>query len=234
MIIWSYKSKFKYLYYSELLKYSNCNKLINYTKNRGGRNYLKITVFSKGWRIQQFTICTFNTPHIPIYGFVQLFIYNHYRKFLLLKLLSGRYIWLPASAKTQLNQCISNYQPRFYYNAPISLIKLTQPVKFHTISTQTHTKFSCAPGTFSINISNIAVILPSQQKIAINQMMVAILGQRAIASRQHCYYHNAGKKRQYGYKPIVKGIVMNAVAHPHGGNSGPTRSSRSPWGKYTK
>jgi ribosomal protein L2 len=32
----------------------------------------------------------------------------------------------------------------------------------------------------------------------------------------------------------VRGTAMNAVDHPHGGKSGPSRSSMSPWGKCTK
>jgi large subunit ribosomal protein L2 len=44
----------------------------------------------------------------------------------------------------------------------------------------------------------------------------------------------AGTSRRKGVRPKVRGLAMNAYAHPHGGKSGPSRSSMSPWGWGTK
>jgi len=44
----------------------------------------------------------------------------------------------------------------------------------------------------------------------------------------------AGLMKYLGYRPVVRGTAMNAVDHPHGGQSGPSRSSVTPWGKPTK
>lgn len=44
----------------------------------------------------------------------------------------------------------------------------------------------------------------------------------------------AGIRRRLGWRPVVRGTAKNAVDHPHGGQSGPSRSSRTPWGKPTK
>jgi large subunit ribosomal protein L2 len=38
----------------------------------------------------------------------------------------------------------------------------------------------------------------------------------------------AGTRRKLGGKSVVRGTAMNAVDHPHGGKSGPSRSSMSP------
>jgi len=44
----------------------------------------------------------------------------------------------------------------------------------------------------------------------------------------------AGKSRWLGRKPIVRGVAMNPVDHPHGGNTSGGRHSVSPWGRLTK
>ena len=49
--------------------------------------------------------------------------------------------------------------------------------------------------------------------------------------------HKAGQSRWIGRKPIVRGVAMNPIDHPHGGGEGKTsggRPSVTPWGKPTK
>lgn len=47
----------------------------------------------------------------------------------------------------------------------------------------------------------------------------------------------AGMNRRRGKRPVVRGVAMNPIDHPHGGGEGKTsggRPSVSPWGKLTK
>ena len=47
----------------------------------------------------------------------------------------------------------------------------------------------------------------------------------------------AGRKRWKGFRPTVRGVVMNPVDHPHGGGEGRTSGGRdpvTPWGVSTK
>jgi large subunit ribosomal protein L2 len=47
----------------------------------------------------------------------------------------------------------------------------------------------------------------------------------------------AGRNRWKGRRPVVRGVVMNPVDHPHGGGEGRTSGGRhpvTPWGKSTK
>uniref|UniRef100_UPI0030FF300C ribosomal protein L2 n=1 Tax=Cyathodium cavernarum TaxID=351593 RepID=UPI0030FF300C len=49
--------------------------------------------------------------------------------------------------------------------------------------------------------------------------------------------NKAGQSRWLGRRPIVRGVAMNPVDHPHGGGEGRTKGGRpsvSPWGKPTK
>jgi large subunit ribosomal protein L2 len=47
----------------------------------------------------------------------------------------------------------------------------------------------------------------------------------------------AGRSRNLGKRPVVRGVVMNPVDHPHGGGEGRApigrKSPMSPWGKPT-
>ena len=47
----------------------------------------------------------------------------------------------------------------------------------------------------------------------------------------------AGRSRWLNRRPIVRGVAMNPIDHPHGGGEGKTsggRPSVTPWGKPTK
>jgi large subunit ribosomal protein L2 len=47
----------------------------------------------------------------------------------------------------------------------------------------------------------------------------------------------AGRTRWLGKRPVVRGVVMNPIDHPHGGGEGRTSGGRhpvTPWGKPTK
>src|SRR6188768_589329 len=47
----------------------------------------------------------------------------------------------------------------------------------------------------------------------------------------------AGRMRWKGKKPVVRGVAMNPIDHPHGGGEGRTSGGRhpvTPWGKSTK
>lgn len=49
--------------------------------------------------------------------------------------------------------------------------------------------------------------------------------------------YKAGQSRWLGRRPIVRGVAMNPIDHPHGGGEGKTsggRPSVTPWGKPTK
>lgn len=50
-------------------------------------------------------------------------------------------------------------------------------------------------------------------------------------------FTRAGVSRRLGKRPVVRGVAMNPVDHPHGGGQGKTsggRPSVSPWGLITK
>jgi large subunit ribosomal protein L2 len=48
------------------------------------------------------------------------------------------------------------------------------------------------------------------------------------------FTYKAGWNRKLGYRPSVRGCAINPVDHPHGGRTGESRPSVSPWAQLTK
>jgi len=79
--------------------------------------------------------------------------------------------------------------------------------------------------------------LPSGEyrKVRINCM--ATIGQVGNNDHGNISIGKAGRKRHMGWRPTVRGSVMNPVDHPHGGGEGKSPIGRpgpvTPWGKPT-
>jgi large subunit ribosomal protein L2 len=66
---------------------------------------------------------------------------------------------------------------------------------------------------------------------------LATVGAVSNPDNQTTVVGKAGRKRWLGRRPVVRGVVMNPVDHPHGGGEGKTSGGRhpvTPWGKPTK
>lgn len=65
----------------------------------------------------------------------------------------------------------------------------------------------------------------------------ANIGVVGNVGHQNIKIGSAGRKRRKGIRPTVRGVVMNAVDHPHGGGDGGRHGSgkppRTPWGQLT-
>ena len=79
--------------------------------------------------------------------------------------------------------------------------------------------------------------LPSGEyrKVRINCM--ATIGQVGNIDHGNIHIGKAGRKRHMGWRPTVRGSVMNPCDHPHGGGEGKSPIGRpgpvTPWGKPT-
>ena len=79
--------------------------------------------------------------------------------------------------------------------------------------------------------------LPSGElrKVSVNCM--ATIGQVGNIDHENVNIGKAGKKRHMGWRPTVRGSVMNPCDHPHGGGEGKSPVGRpgpvTPWGKPT-
>jgi large subunit ribosomal protein L2 len=65
----------------------------------------------------------------------------------------------------------------------------------------------------------------------------ATIGQVGNLDHENISLGKAGRKRWMGRRPVVRGVAMNPVDHPHGGGEGKTSGGRhpvTPWGRPTK
>ena len=66
---------------------------------------------------------------------------------------------------------------------------------------------------------------------------IATVGTVSNSDHQNANYGKAGRMRWLGRRPVVRGVAMNPIDHPHGGGEGKTSGGRhpvTPWGKSTK
>ncbi len=69
------------------------------------------------------------------------------------------------------------------------------------------------------------------------EQCMASIGAVSNSDQQNINLGKAGRKRWLGRRPVVRGVAMNPVDHPHGGGEGRTSGGRhpvTPWGKPTK
>ena len=84
--------------------------------------------------------------------------------------------------------------------------------------------------------NNLAMIrLPSGEMRYVPLSCMATIGQVGNVEHENVKIGKAGRKRHMGWRPTVRGSVMNPCDHPHGGGEGKSPIGRSgpvtPWGK---
>jgi large subunit ribosomal protein L2 len=84
------------------------------------------------------------------------------------------------------------------------------------------------------------VKLPSGEIRMIRLDCYATLGQVGNLDHEKISYGKAGKSRHLGWRPRVRGMVMNPIDHPNGGGQGKSKGGGgwhhpvSPWGQLAK
>ncbi len=77
--------------------------------------------------------------------------------------------------------------------------------------------------------------LPSSELRNVPANCMATVGQVSNPEHSNVNYGKAGRKRHMGWRPTVRGSVMNPCDHPHGGGEGKSPIARpgpvTPWGK---
>jgi large subunit ribosomal protein L2 len=64
---------------------------------------------------------------------------------------------------------------------------------------------------------------------------MATIGQLSAVDHKNVKLGKAGRKRNMGWRPSVRGVVMSPADHPHGGGEGRSPigmpGPKTPWGK---
>lgn len=81
------------------------------------------------------------------------------------------------------------------------------------------------------------VRMPSGEVRLVRLECTASMGVVGNEQHQNVKIGKAGRKRHMGVRPTVRGVVMNAVDHPHGGGDGGRhgmgKNPMTPWGQKT-
>jgi large subunit ribosomal protein L2 len=78
--------------------------------------------------------------------------------------------------------------------------------------------------------------MPSGEIRKVKEAALASIGQLANSDWMNVRIGKAGRMRLMGWRPSVRGKVMNPVDHPHGGGEGHNpiglKYPKTPWGKH--
>lgn len=80
----------------------------------------------------------------------------------------------------------------------------------------------------------VTLRLPSGEMRMVHCDCMATIGQLGNTDAKNIRLGKAGRSRWLGVRPSVRGVVMNAVDHPHGGGEGKSPiggKPQTPWGK---
>lgn len=89
----------------------------------------------------------------------------------------------------------------------------------------------------TLRASLCTIRLPSGQHQLLDLRCRATIGSVSNIDHKTRKLKKAGHSRWLGIRPVVRGVAMNPIDHPHGGGEGRTKGGRpsvSPWGKPAK
>ena len=85
--------------------------------------------------------------------------------------------------------------------------------------------------------SKVTVRVKSKREITVLDTCMATIGSASKPEHKNIQGGSAGYSRYLSKRPIVRGVAMNPVDHPHGGGEGKTSGGRisvTPWSIPTK
>lgn len=131
--------------------------------------------------------------------------------------------------------------PKNGHSLPISKIPIGSLLHNVSVITNKKSQLSRAAGTYTQLLEkspkSARIKLSSGEQRTVSTSCYATIG---VVSNEFLFLTTkgkAGRSRWLNRRPIVRGVAMNPVDHPHGGGEGKTsggRSSVTPWGKPTK
>lgn len=101
-------------------------------------------------------------------------------------------------------------------------------------------KYSRSAGTYckiiSMNFNKdlVKIQLPTGLIKIISIYCLVTLGRASNYNNKKEFLTKAGFNRNLGFRPIVRGVAMNPVDHPHGGRTKTNSPELTPWGKIAK
>ncbi len=219
--------------------------LLRPLKQRGGRNHQgRLTVRHKGGGHKRaYRVIDFKRNKHDIPAVVKSVEYdpNRNTRILLLQYADGekRYILAPLGVKvgdklmSGANAEIKNGNSLPLKNIPLGTmvhnVEMT-PGKGGQLGRSAGTQIQ----VLAKEGNKCTLRLPSGEMRMVLQECMATIGQLGNPDAKNIRLGKAGRSRWMGIKPTNRGVVMNAVDHPHGGGEGKSPiggKPQTPWGK---
>jgi large subunit ribosomal protein L2 len=234
------------LLFDEITK-TKPEKLLTVANHRakGRNNQGKITIRHRGGGHKRlYRLIDFKRNKYNILGKVSSIEYdpNRNSRIALIHYEDGekRYILLPQNLK--LNDYVlsgSNSNIQIGNSLPLENIPLGLDVHNIELKPKYGGQIVRAAGTSAKILAKegkyVTLRLPSKEIRLIEKECFATIGILDNPDSSNITIGKAGKKRWLGVRPTVRGVVMNACDHPHGGGEGRSPVGRkrpvTPWGK---
>jgi len=157
---------------------------------------------------------------------------------------NGMYTYILLSHNmNKLGLLINGFVNKFVLNSSTFLFNIPTGNFVHHIETSPGkgAKLVRAAGCSSFIVSEekdfIFLKMNSGWLLKLSKYNIAIAGVVSNIDHHITRVSKAGKNRNLGWRPKVRGVAMNPCDHPHGGGEGtgsPPAAHKTPWGKLTK
>ena len=232
--------------YSELSKVAPERSLLAPLSNKSGRNsYGRITVRHRGGgNRRKYRVIDFKRDNFGVAGEIATLEYDPNRSahIALVKFEDGdkRYILAPAGAKVG-DKIMSGPDADIKPGNALPLINIPTGTFVHNVEL-----YPGRGGQLARAAGNAAQLmakegayallrLPSGELRNVPNGCMATVGVVGNVDHENVKIGKAGRKRHMGWRPTVRGSVMNPNDHPHGGGEGKSPiglpSPVTPWGK---
>ncbi|MBR1968888.1 MAG: 50S ribosomal protein L2 [Clostridia bacterium] len=232
--------------FEEITKKSPERSLLEPLKSNAGRNsYGRITVRHRGGGAKRkYRVIDFKRDKRDMKANVIAIEYdpNRSANIALLQYEDGekRYIIAPVDLKVgDVIECSATADIRPGNALPISSIPVGTIIHNIELMPGKGAQLVRAAGNFAQLMAKegkyAQVRLPSGEVRMIRMDCIATIGQVGNLDHENISIGKAGRKRHMGWRPTVRGVVMNPNDHPHGGGEGKSPvgmpSPVTPWGK---
>ena len=214
-------------------------------KNSGRNSYGRITVRHRGGgNRRKYRIIDFKRDKFDVEGTVVRLEYDPNRSayIALIQYTDGekRYILAPVDLKPG-DKVISSAKADIKAGNCLPISEIPVGTVIHNIELYPGkgAQLVRSAGTFAQLMAKEGALaqvrLPSGEVRYVRTNCMAVIGQVGNIEHENIKIGKAGRKRHMGWRPTVRGSVMNPVDHPHGGGEGKSPVGRpgpvTPWGK---
>ena len=232
--------------YSELSKVAPERSLLEPLKNKSGRNnYGRITVRHRGGaNRRKYRVIDFKRSKFDVPAEVVSLEYDPNRSahIALIKYEDGvkSYILAPAGLKVG-DKVMAGPEADIKPGNALPLVNIPTGTVIHNVEL-----YPGRGGQLARAAGNAAQLMAKEGEYALLRLpsgelrkvpanCMATVGQVGNLDHENVKIGNAGRKRHMGWRPTVRGSVMNPNDHPHGGGGGKSPIGRpgpvTPWGK---